>query len=312
MQLVTRGILFSHIPKTAGTSFRVATNRYAWGWKVYSDYDMKSRMTSRIIRTIYETGDVSRITSINSHKSLLAGHFPIKKYIRYYPVYRVITFMRDPVQRIISHYYDLQRRIDYSGSLEEFVNDPRFQNNQCHFFEDVPLEAVGAVGISEFYDESLELFDNLYALKPRISRLNSNKSKKELFYMTTGKMVEEIRRLNSIDYRLYNKALRIFLLRRHMQQKQLPYVYGRIDGISDNTVRGWAVDPLRTGPVKLEVMLNDQPVTQLDADISRPELQAINIARDGQVGFSCTLDKPLSDSDRIDIRVYGTHQPVLA
>ena len=80
-----------------------------------------------IVRDKYDTRDkkniFGRIVEIDKHRSLLAGHFPIQKYLPYYPIHQVITIVRDPVQRALSHWYDLQRRIDYTDSLETFIEE---------------------------------------------------------------------------------------------------------------------------------------------------------------------------------------------
>lgn len=135
MQLNEKGLLFAHIPKTAGTSLRLAVQRHVKGWKVYADYDVDNPTTSRKIRKFYEDDDFSKISEINGPKTLLAGHFPITKYLPYYPIHRVISFVRDPVQRVISHFHDLQRRHGYAESLETFIKQRRFQNTQSRFSE---------------------------------------------------------------------------------------------------------------------------------------------------------------------------------
>ncbi len=310
MQLVTRGVLFSHIPKTAGTSLRVSTRKSSWSWKVYSDYDVDSRSTSPLVKAIYASGDIGRIVEINNRKTLLAGHFPINKYIRYYPVYRVISFLRDPVQRVLSHYYDLKRRIDYPGTLEDFINEPRFRDVQSRFYEGVPLEAIGVVGISEFYGESLAIFNQLYGLKIPVRELNANKDKKNSFYLISGKLTEQIRSLNLADCSMYEKALRLFLIRKQLLEQGLNYVYGKYSIVENATLTGWAVDPLQEAPVTLDVVLNGSLISQLIAENPLPELQEINIARDGNVGFNYTFPRPLADTDRIELRVSATGQSI--
>ena len=49
MPLITQGLLFSHIPKTAGTSLRKSIRKYSRRWKVYADYSEGNATTSGFI-----------------------------------------------------------------------------------------------------------------------------------------------------------------------------------------------------------------------------------------------------------------------
>jgi len=206
----------------------------------------------------------------------------------------------------------LKRRINYPGTLEDFINEPRFCNVQSRFFEGVPLEAIGMVGISEFYGESLAIFNKLYGLKIPVKELNSNKDKKNSFYLITGKLTEQIRSLNLADCSMYDKALRLFLIRKQLLEQGLNYVYGKYTIVENNTLTGWAVDPLQETPVSLDVLLNGDLISHVLAENPLMELREINIARDGNVGFSCALPRSLLDTDAIEVRVSATGQTILS
>ena len=313
MSLNNKGLLFSHIPKTAGTSFRKSINGFSllgffFGWKACFDYGSENKATSEFIRALYKSADFSRLSEISDRKILLAGHFLVQKYLKYYRIDRVLTFVREPAQRIASHYHDLQKRINYAGTLQDFVREPQYQNIQSRYLRGVPVEAIGLVCICEHYKDSIELVEKVYGMKVGERRLNQNRQKGNSLYTIDDEVLAEIRRLNAADYELYNRAMNLFLTRRKLITEGRPYVYGKAEPVRENRVQGWAVNPNASRPVHLDVILNDRPVAQIHADQPMPKLQEINIARNGEVGFSHTFSEPLAATDKVEIRVTGTNQ----
>ena len=305
MQLNNKGLLFSHIPKTAGTSFRRSVERFAKGWKVYSDYEESNPTTSRIIRSLYKSGDYSKIGEINGKQTLLAGHFPIIKYLPYYPIHRVITFVRDPVQRVISHYHDLQRRIGYSESLEKYISEKRYQNQQVKFIKDIPIEAIGFIGVCDYYDESIEMLKLLYGIDVPIKKLNTNKEKKDEYYQASEEIIQNIKEVNDKDFEFYNKAIQIFELRRELLKKNEPYVYGKITSIDEEQIKGWAINPNINKPVELNVINDDEILSRMIANVPVPELEDLNYSGIPSIGFNYrgSDGKPIRYRDDSDIKI---------
>lgn len=308
MYLSDKGLLFAHIPKTAGTSFRRSVERYVWGWKVYSDYGANNPATSRLIRKFYEVDDFSKIRDLNRNKTLLAGHFPIKKYLPYYPIHRVISFVREPVQRVMSHYHDLQRRNGYSESIETFTTNLRFQNTQSRYFKDIPVEAIGFIGICEFYDESIEIINKLFHTKIPIKKYNTNEKKKEDFYVVPGETVKLIKESNKLDCELYNYALKIFLKRKELLSSNKPFIYGKIDSKSAEKIVGWAVNPYSADAVKLNLLVNDNIEKTVIANIPNQQLIELNMANNSHVSFVFDLENKYTDKDSIKVILDGEKQ----
>jgi hypothetical protein len=306
-----KGLLFSHIPKTAGTSFRKSVARFAFTWTVHGDYGPDNKSTSSLIKHNYANDDFSNIEELTHKKTLLAGHYPINKYVAYYPLYNIISFVRDPVQRVISHYHDLQGRINYSGSLEEYASEPRFQNVQSGYFKDIPVEAVGFIGICEFYEESLEMIRKMYRLHIPIRKYNRNKNKREASYITSEEMAAFIREMNSEDCALYEKAMKIFLLRQELIKNNQPYIYGKITIQDEDHIKGWAVNPLSSSPVKLTIKVNDQTAGNIIADQPTEEFSQLDIGRNGEIGFCYNFQEKLRPDDIIEVRVIENAQLIL-
>jgi hypothetical protein len=95
------------------------------------------------------------------------GHFLPCKYV--YTVRRcvLLTWMRDPVARLVSHYWywkqlpeadfgPIHRRLhDEDWGLERFAREPRFHELYSRYLLGVPLERFAVIGITERYDASL-------------------------------------------------------------------------------------------------------------------------------------------------------------
>jgi len=301
------GLLFLHIPKAAGTSFRIAAERNAWCWKVYSDYG-DDPGTSRLIKKCRKLKEYSSIENLVNKRTILAGHFSIRRYGRYYPLENIVSFVRDPIQRLLSHYHYMIRTDRYDGNLETFVEDPSFQNVQSKIFGKCPIEAVGFIGLTEKYNESLELIDKVYALRVPVKLLNRNKEKRKAPYDVEQELIDLIILHNQADIDLYEKVSRLFILRKKIEQSGIEYVYQKLDVIKNNEISGWAINPKISEPVKLDVILNGNIITQLYADIKRTDFNKINVHRNAEVGFRYLHNSRLEPSDNIEIRVVGSSQ----
>ncbi|MHC4336946.1 MAG: hypothetical protein ACYSTG_03215, partial [Planctomycetota bacterium] len=84
---------------------------------------------------------------------------------------KFVTWMRDPVQRMISHYNFWQRSYDPSTApphhkqvieegwtLEQFCLSPRFRNLYGQYLWAFPLEYFDFIGVTEYYEEDLTYF----------------------------------------------------------------------------------------------------------------------------------------------------------
>ena len=149
---------FIHIPKTAGTSFRVAAERYFGADRVLYDYGKQSPVTSHSVRAhlyVQETPDMQALLELwqSSNVALIAGHQPLKRFGAKVGLPKTFTFLRSPIERCFSEYLHFQREQRFAGTFREFFASKA--NRQLQALSGVPHQALGFVGITERYRESL-------------------------------------------------------------------------------------------------------------------------------------------------------------
>ena len=109
-------MIYLHIPKTAGTSFRKSAEQYFGPAQVLSDYGEQSSSTSEDIRSaVYAENDLASLRETGLEKKFLTGHFSMAKYREIFPDSPVVTFFRNPVDRVISEYVHFSSCLLYTS-----------------------------------------------------------------------------------------------------------------------------------------------------------------------------------------------------
>lgn len=205
-------IIFMHIPKTAGTSFRMAAIEYFGQDKVVCDYGVDRLATSKVILDMIQ-GDgycheVLLEYMVDNNIKILIGHFGYNRYRKIWPSKHFACFVRNPIQRVISHYFHRVRDKNIKDTLEVFAKELRRKNMQWKMTRGVGLEDYGFIGIVERYQESLELFNHAYGtgLVSRMDNLAPTPCSEEKLTISRAEIAE----LNQHDMSLYENALLLF------------------------------------------------------------------------------------------------------
>lgn len=222
------GFYFIHVPKTAGTSFRVML------------YDLFS--PSEIIPNVYDieknSGGYPEMTQLLSQKSvddlkmirLLAGHYPYQpmKYFLHQP--KAIVFLRDPLERAVSNLFHLKKRQPqfFNSTFEEvFEESPRqILNMQVRYLsgrirkkemklKDLrvaiqKLRSIECIGLTEQFDASIDYVEKKFDWKfpERLARnVNTTNTLNEL----DPDLLNRIREGNYLDQRLYDMGVKLFV-----------------------------------------------------------------------------------------------------
>jgi len=214
-----------HLPKTAGTSF-IKSLQSHFGAALLRDYDDKpintlpfERNKAALLASIYNAE-----AAVFSGTECIHGHFLPLKYLllSVKKDLKFITWLRDPVERILSHYYFWKRNCDPAPpprlhrrmmeedwSVERFCLSPELRNLYGQFFWGFPLEYFDFIGISEYYSDDLSWFSREYlntSLEAHVENVGDKEGGK---YPIEESFRVEIEQFHAYDVALYNKALKI-------------------------------------------------------------------------------------------------------
>ncbi|MCU0524015.1 MAG: sulfotransferase family protein [Elainella sp. Prado103] len=144
-------VLSIHIPKTAGTAFWEILTQVYRSDQIYRDLDGQA----------CEPNDPQLLKI-----KLLHSHYPLSKYLPYFPDAKKIVWLRHPIFRVISDYFFSQsfndrnnplhvQVVDQNLSLLEYAQLTEARNVMTAFTAELPLTEFYFVGIQEFFTEDL-------------------------------------------------------------------------------------------------------------------------------------------------------------
>lgn len=205
-----RPIIFIHIPKTAGTSFRNAANEIEL--RTLYDYGENNPETSDIItNSIYANDKRLLFDYVMTNEIQFLGGHEISNYSAMFnEIGLFCTFFREPIQRVISEYQHVVKHYDYPHSLEIFCTDPAFCNRQTRLVNHLDLESFFFFGLTEDYKASLSLFNTSTGLIFPYIETNLGREKCEDEWSIDTDIIDLIRSHNQEDLLLYEKAKEIF------------------------------------------------------------------------------------------------------
>ncbi len=208
------------MPKTAGTSFLTALEKL-FGTELLKDYaDLP------INTPVFERNRAALKASIEIGDRGLPGikcvhgHFLPLKYLLLAAKQdlRFITWMRNPVERLLSHYYFWKRTYDPQNaprlhrqvheenwSLERFCLGPELRNLYEQFFWGFPFDLFDFIGITEFYDEDLTFFSREY-LGIHLEPYRENDGGNSGQYQIDQSFRQQIEAYHAYDMSLYKRA----------------------------------------------------------------------------------------------------------
>lgn len=162
---MNKRLIFIHIPKNAGSTLSPVLRRQFPASSILSIYhDIQQQLKA------FKTSEQKE----KDGYQLIMGHIPFGLH-SYYPEGECtyISFLRDPVKRIVSHYHYVKSRPyhpfhDIPGALEnlcayiEKTQSPEMNNGQLRLMTDQEHLPFGEIN-EERYEQSMELIDAQYS-----------------------------------------------------------------------------------------------------------------------------------------------------
>ncbi|MBT42258.1 MAG: hypothetical protein CMF12_07000 [Idiomarina sp.] len=303
-----QSLLFVHIPKTAGTSFRTSLEEVLGPKKIIKDYADHSPVTSEsIIEMVYKEKDLAKFYRFfPKTEHVLSGHFWLNKYQRMFDAPQLTTFVRNPVDRVISEFHHFKRHQNYQGSLYAFLDKRRNQNLMSRFLAGIPWQAFGFMGVSERYNESLELFAAHSGIT--LPELHKNVAPKN-YSNISEEDLSLIKQTNLTDIKLYQQIATDFEQRLDFTRSRKPYAnaaWWRKPGKA--MIEGFAFWPHSDEPVTLDLLVSNKRIATLTADSLSDVGYLANAPRYGLVGFEYKL--PVKEQKQLLVKVSSTGQRV--
>jgi|UPI0005920FF0 hypothetical protein len=213
-------LLSFHIPKSAGTSFRNML-RDVYGAEAVLRFDTPLRGGGKFL--VEQQPFTGR--TLPNRVRVLHGHFSwqhLNNILELPPDIPKITWLRDPVERVVSNYFYLAKRLreilDEEGrgvniltkmerSLTEYAQAAINQNRMSKFLEGLDLKDFRFVGILEQMDEDLQhMADAMgWAIQEAYQHNATGKRKREI----TPEERAVIEACNAKDLALYQEAMEL-------------------------------------------------------------------------------------------------------
>lgn len=224
-------IIFVHIPKTAGTHFKsVLWTVYAAG-EIVQDYDYPTLPLSKFnTDPIAWRREANKfITNLSQEVKIIIGHLSATKYFDLIPAADLMTWLRHPLPRLISHYFFLKcsERVPEwhhpvmeaakDASFAEFVEMPVMQNIMTHLFlRTIRLQDFAFIGIHENYSDDLAYLSAMMgwpASDGPLERINANPHpgyrEAVQAIMADRDLIRRIERMNRADVEFYEAAVEL-------------------------------------------------------------------------------------------------------
>lgn len=198
-------ILSLHIPKTAGVSIRNV---------------LKEHFGPGFVLSYWQITDAwGRVCpEVPAGATCVHGHYQASQLATRFPEARLMTWVRDPVERVVSSYHHRLRDPDWQHpvchqlhrdklSLLAYAAIPEMRNEMCHFFGKSRPADFSFIGVVEEFDHSFAQMREFLCMGEVPARHdNANPNKKIARYELEPAVRQQLSELNADDVALYKEC----------------------------------------------------------------------------------------------------------
>jgi hypothetical protein len=196
-----------HIPKCAGTSFRHILQAL-YGENLWTNYGQVF------------TRNQARPGQIPARTDCIHGHFLADAFDDLYPQRHLLTWVRHPVERVVSNYYHFLRSPDMRDdccrrlfeerlSLRQFAELDWMRNEATRYLAGKSPDEFAFIGVAESFTDSLAVFAQTFGWHCHLParRENSNPTRLGERYELRSGDDAHIRELNAADLTWYQETV---------------------------------------------------------------------------------------------------------
>lgn len=200
-------IVSVHVPKCAGTSFRHAIDGI-YGNRIWYNYGV---IFSR---------EQARLELVPPGTTFIHGHFIADAFDDLIPDRTLLTWVRDPVERLVSNYHHFLRAPDMRDDCCRAVHEQKLdlraladldwmQNLTTRYLARKPVGDFQFIGIAERFEESMRLFCRTYGFRDVdvLPCVNTNPDRKSERYDLSPEDRAHIVERNQLDLAWYQQAI---------------------------------------------------------------------------------------------------------